>query len=157
MADAEHGLEFFKRGVGMFLDVRLEFFGVELAPMSPTRFRRQRPLLGGGQIPVNGTPRHVEPPDGLGFGAARLDEFHHPFPQVQRIGFHARKRIRLCVYVNVNCYSSILCPNSRTRRDKSLTGRNVGGQFAGCPSRCDSGLLNRWKSEREALRTRPSV
>ncbi len=105
MADAEHGLEFFERGVGMFLDVRLEFFGVELAPMSPTRFRRQRPLLGGGQIPVNGTPRHVEPPDGLGFGAARLDEFHHPFPQVQRIGFHARKRIRLCVYVNVNCYS----------------------------------------------------
>jgi len=108
MADAEHGLEFFKRGVGMFLDVRLEFFGVELAPMSPTRFRRQRPLLGGGQIPVNGTPRHVEPPDGLGFGAARLDEFHHPFPQVQRIGFHARKRIRLCVYVNVNCYISSL-------------------------------------------------
>ena len=106
MADAEHGLEFFERGVGMFLDVRLEFFGVELAPMSPTRFRRQRPLLGGGQIPVNGTPRHVEPPDGLGFGAARLDEFHHPFPQVQRIGFHARKRIRLCVYVNVNCYSN---------------------------------------------------
>ncbi len=105
MAHAEHGLEFFERGVGMFLDVRLEFFGVELAPMSPTRFRRQRPLLGGGQIPVNGTPRHVEPPDGLGFGAARLDEFHHPFPQVQRIGFHARKRIRLCVYVNVNCYT----------------------------------------------------
>ena len=113
MADAEHGLEFFERGVGMFLDVRLEFFGVELAPMSPTRFRRQRPLLGGGQIPVNGTPRHVEPPDGLGFGAARLDEFHHPFPQVQRIGFHARKRIRLCVYVNVNCYMAF-CGEGKT-------------------------------------------
>jgi len=80
MADAEGVLEFLEGGVRMFFDVRLEFFGVELAPMSPTRFRGQRALLGGGQIPVNGTPRHIEPPGRFGFGTARLDELHHSFP-----------------------------------------------------------------------------
>lgn len=80
MADAEGVLEFLEGGVRMLFDVRLEFFGVELAPMSPALFRGQRPLLGGGQIPVNRTPSHIEPPGGFGFGAARLDELHHPFP-----------------------------------------------------------------------------
>ena len=105
MADTEHGLNFFECGVGMFFDVRLEFFGVELAPMSPTRFRGQHPPFGGGQIPINGTPRQIKPPGGLGFGAARLDEFHHSFPQVQRIGFHAHNLISLCPNVNVKRYS----------------------------------------------------
>jgi hypothetical protein len=82
MAHAKDGLEFFERGIGMFFDVRLKFLGVELAPVSPTCFRRQRPLSGGGQIPINGTPRQIKPPGGLGFGAAALNEFHHPFPQV---------------------------------------------------------------------------
>ena len=80
MADAKRLLEFLEGGVGMFVDVRLEFLGVELAPMSPAFFRDQRAFSGGDQIPINGTPNQIEPPGGLGFGAARLDVFHHPFP-----------------------------------------------------------------------------
>ena len=80
MADAKHPLDFLEGGVGMFFDVRLEFLRVELAPMSPALFRGQRAFLGGDQIPVNGTPSQIKPPGGLGFGAARLDELHPPFP-----------------------------------------------------------------------------
>ena len=104
MADAEGLLEFLEGGVGIFFDVPLEFFRIEFAPMSPTGFGRQRPGLHGGQIAVNGAPTEFKAPDGLGFGAARLDEFHHPFPQVQGIGFHDRKPITLCPNVNVKCY-----------------------------------------------------
>ena len=105
MADAEGFLEFLEGGVGMFFDVRLELLGVELAPMAPARFRGQRPSFSGGQIPVNGTPRQIKPPGGLDFGTPALNEFHHPFPQVQRISFHAGKLITICPYVNVKCYS----------------------------------------------------
>jgi hypothetical protein len=80
MANAEDLLDFLEGGVGMFLDVNLEFLRVELAPMSPARFRGQRALFGGDQIPINGTPRQVKPPGGLGFRATALNEFHHPFP-----------------------------------------------------------------------------
>ena len=104
MADAEHGLEFLEGGVGMSFYMRLEFLGVELAPMSPALFWRQRTFLGGGQIPIHGTPGHLKPPRCLGFGAATLNEFHHPFPQVQRIGFHAHKPITLCPNVNMKYY-----------------------------------------------------
>ena len=89
MADAKHLLEFLEGGVGMVLDVNLEFLRVELAPMTPAGFGGQRPGLHGGQIAVNGAPTEIKAPGGLGFGAASLDEFHHPFPQVQRISFHA--------------------------------------------------------------------
>jgi hypothetical protein len=34
-----------------------------------------------------------------------LDEVHHPFPQVQRISFHALKPVTLCPNVNMKCYS----------------------------------------------------
>ena len=105
MADAEHGLQFFERGVRMFFNVCLKFLGVELAPSSPTGFRRQRILFGGVQIPVNGTPGQRKTPGGLGLGAAALNEFHHPLSQVQRIGFHARELISLCPNVNMKCYS----------------------------------------------------
>jgi len=105
MAHAKHGLEFFECGVRMFFDVRLKFFGVELAPLPPAFFRGQRAFLGGGQIPINGTARQVKPPGGPGLGAAALNEFHHPFPQVQRISLHARKPARLCPNVNMKCYS----------------------------------------------------
>ena len=105
MADAKHRLEFLEGGVGMFLDVRLEFLRVEFAPMAPTLFRGQRALFGGDQIPIDRTPGQIKPPGGLGFGAAALNEFHHPFPQVQRIGFHAHKPITLCPNVNMKCYS----------------------------------------------------
>jgi len=104
MADTEYLLQFFEGGVGVFLDFGTEFLRVELAPGSPARFRRQRPLLGGHQIPINRTPGQFKPPGGLGFGAASLNEFHHPFPQVQRIGFHARKPISLCPNVNMKFY-----------------------------------------------------
>src|SRR5271163_1475896 len=104
MAHAKHGLDFLERGIGMFFDMGLEFFGVELAPGSPTRFWRQGSLLGGDEIPINGTPRQVKPPAGLGLGTTALDEFHHPFPQVQRIGFHALKPSSLCPNVNMKCY-----------------------------------------------------
>ena len=89
MADPEDFLQFLERGIGMFFDVRLELLGVELAPMSPALLRGQRARFGGGQIPINGTPGQLKTPGGLGFGAAALNEFHHSFPQVQRIGFHA--------------------------------------------------------------------
>src|ERR1035438_4636306 len=105
MADAKHLLDFLEGGVGMFFDVRLKFFGVELAPFSPAGFRGERAGLAGFQIPVNGTPPHVKAPGGLGFGAAGLDEFHHPFPQVQRVSFHARKSVTICPNVNMNCYT----------------------------------------------------
>ncbi len=80
MADAEHLLEFLEGGVGMFFDLPLELLRVEFAPMTPARFRSQRAFLGGGQIPIDRTPGQIKPPGGLGFGAADLNEFHHPFP-----------------------------------------------------------------------------
>ena len=108
MADAKHLLEFLEGGIGMLFDLGLEFLRVEFAPVSPAGFRGQRAGFGGVQIPINGTPGQVEPPGGLGFGAARFDEVHHPFPQVQRICFHALKPITLCPNVNVKCYSEII-------------------------------------------------
>ena len=104
MADAKHFLEFFEGGVGMFFDVNLEFLRVELAPMTPAGFGGQRPRLHGVQIAVNGAPTELKAPGCLGFGAARLDEFHHPFPQVQCISFHAHKPITPCPNVNMKCY-----------------------------------------------------
>jgi len=95
----------------MFFDMRLELLGVELAPMPPALFRGQRALFGGDEIPINGTPSQIKPPGGLGFGAAALNEFHHPFPQVQRIGFHALKPITLCPNVNMKCYIFAGCPS----------------------------------------------
>jgi len=80
MADAKRLLEFLEGGVGVLVDVRLEFFGVELAPMAPTLFRGQRAFLGGDQIPINRTPSQIKPPGGLGFRAPALNEFYHPFP-----------------------------------------------------------------------------
>src|ERR1035438_1967331 len=108
MADTEHLLDFFKGGVGVFFDMGAEFLRVKLTPLSPARFRRQRTLLGRHQIPINGTAGQLKTPGGFDFGSATLDEFHHPFPQVQRIGFHARKLISLCPNVNMKCYSIYL-------------------------------------------------
>lgn len=80
MADAKDLLEFLESGIGMFLDVPLEFLRVELAPASPTGFRGQRSRPPGVQIAVNGAPSEFKAPGSLGFGATQLDEFHHPFP-----------------------------------------------------------------------------
>ena len=105
MADAKRFLEFLEGGVGMFFDMSLEFLRVEFAPMTPAGFGGERPRLHGVQIAVNGAPTQFKAPGSLGFGAAQLDEFHHPFPQVQRISFHARKPITLCPNVNMKFYS----------------------------------------------------
>ena len=90
----------------MFLDLSLEFLRVEFAPMTPAGFGSQRPCLHGVQIAVNGASAEIKTPGSLGFGAAARNEFHHPFPQVQRISFHALKPISLCPIINMKCYTS---------------------------------------------------
>ena len=105
MADTKHRLEFLEGGVGVGFDVRLEFLRVKLAPGSPALFRGERAFLSGRQIAVNRASPQIKPPGGLGLGAARIEEFDHPLPQVQRIGFHGHKSIRLCANVYMNCYS----------------------------------------------------
>ena len=104
MADAKHILKFLQRGVGMLLNMRLEFLWVELTPAPPALFRGQRPRLRGIQIPVNRASTEVEALSGFHFGTAFVDEFHYPVPQVQCIGFHAHKPITECTNVNVKCY-----------------------------------------------------
>ena len=105
MADTKYLLQFFERGVGVFLDLGTKFLRVELAPSSPTGFRSQCPLLDGIQIPINRTAGQIKPPGGLGLGTAALDEFDHSCSQVQRISFHAHKPIRICPNVNMKFYS----------------------------------------------------
>ena len=106
MADAKHVLDFLEGGVGMFFNVSLKFLRIEFAPMTPALFWGQRAFLGGDQIPVNGTSGQRIPSGGLGLGAAALNEFHHPFPQVQCISFHVRKPVMLRPNVNMKCYKS---------------------------------------------------
>ena len=106
MAHAEHLLDFFEGGVGVFFDMGAELLRVELAPMSPALFRGQRTLLGSAQIPVNRTPGQLKPPGGFDFGTAGLNEFHHPLPQVQCIRCHALNLTSPCPNVNVKRYSS---------------------------------------------------
>ena len=105
MADAECFLEFLERGIGMFFDVSLKFLRVEFAPMSPAGFGSQCPRFHCVQIAVNAAPGQFKAAGGLDFGAAALDEFHHPFPQVQCVCSHAHKPITLCPNVNMKCYS----------------------------------------------------
>ena len=90
MTHAKNGLEFLEGGVGMLFDMGTKFLRVEFAPFAPTRFRWQGAFLGGDQIPVNRTPGEGKMPGGFHFGTTTLNEFHHPLPQVQPIGFHAR-------------------------------------------------------------------
>ena len=80
MADAKGLLEFLEGGIRMLFDMDLKFLRVEFAPVAPTLFRGQRPRLHGVQIAVNGAPAQTKAPGGLDLGAARLNEFHHPFP-----------------------------------------------------------------------------
>jgi hypothetical protein len=96
MTDAEHLLEFFEGGVGMFFNMRPELLRVELAPAAPTGFGGQSALLGRRQIPVNRAPGQGKMPGGFHFGTAPLNEFYNPFPQIQRIRFH---HPNLSVYV----------------------------------------------------------
>jgi hypothetical protein len=105
MADAKRVLDFLEGGVGMIFNMSLKFLRIEFSPMTPALFLGSTlPFLGGGQIPINGTPGQIKTPGGLGLGAAALNEFHHPFPQVQCINFHLRKPIMPCPNVKMKCY-----------------------------------------------------
>ena len=106
MADRKHLLQFLEGGVGMFSDVNLEFLRVEFPPMTPTGFGSQHPRFHGGQIAIDRAPAQIKAPGGLDFGPTLVDELHHPFPQIQCIGFHAQKPITLCPNVNMK-YSTI--------------------------------------------------
>ena len=70
MADAKDLLEFLEGGIGMLFDVSLEFVGIELAPVAPARFGRQRSGLHGVQIAVHRAPTQFKAPGGLGLGSA---------------------------------------------------------------------------------------
>jgi len=89
MADAKDPLQFLERGVGLVAEVRLELGRSELAPVTPTGFGGQRVRFGGGQIAINRAFAQPKEPRGRGPRAARLDKFHHPLAQIQRVGFHA--------------------------------------------------------------------
>ena len=89
MTDRQAGGEFFKRGVGVFFDVGRKFLGIQLAPFPPARFGGEGASLGGGQIAVNRASSQVKTTCRLNLGTARLKKFHDPFPQIQRISFHA--------------------------------------------------------------------
>jgi len=56
MADAEDRLEFFERGVGVFLDMSAELLRVEFAPVTPTGFGGKRALWDGGEVAIDGAP-----------------------------------------------------------------------------------------------------
>ncbi len=103
MADAKGLLEFLERGAGMFFDVGLKFLRIEFAPMPPTGFGSQRPRFHGVQITVNTAPGKFKAAGRLHLGTAIIDKLHHPFPQVQRICFHALNPVTLCPNVNVKC------------------------------------------------------
>jgi len=60
--------------------------------------------LGSSQITVDGAPPKAKAPGGLDFGPAGVDKFHHPFTQIQAMGFQAHKPVRPCANVNVKCY-----------------------------------------------------
>ena len=105
MADGKHPLKFLEGGVGMRFDVNLEFLRIEFAPVAPAFLGGQRSRLRGGQIAVNRPPPEIKAPGGFDFGPALVDKLHHPFPQIQCIGFHAQKTIKLCANVNMKCYS----------------------------------------------------
>ena len=89
MADGQGGGDFFERGVRLFLDVGGKFLRIQLAPFSPARLGGQLPGFGGGQVAIDRAPSQVETSCRLNLGTAGLKKFHDPFPQIQRIGFHA--------------------------------------------------------------------
>jgi len=89
MADAKDGFEFFERGVGVRFNVGRKFLGIQFAPLAPALFGGEGSRRGGGQITIDGAPPQVEAPGRFRLGPASLNKFDDPFPQIQRIGFHA--------------------------------------------------------------------
>ena len=90
MTDVQGRGQFLERGLGMSFDVGQKFLGLERAPFPPARFGGERAGLGGGQIAIHRAPRHPKAAGRLDLGTALLQKLHHPFPQIQRIGFHAQ-------------------------------------------------------------------
>ena len=109
MADAKHLLEFLERGRRMLVDMGLQFLGVEFAPVPTTLLGSKRALLGGLQIAIDRAAGQAEAAGGLGLGTPFPDELDDPFPQIQRVSFHARKPILLCPNVNMKCYNCSTC------------------------------------------------
>lgn len=89
MTDAKDGFEFFERGVGVRFDVGRKFLRIELAPFAPALFGGEDTGLGGGQIAIDRAPPQIKAPGRFRLGTASLKKFDDPFPQVQRVGFHA--------------------------------------------------------------------
>ena len=79
VADGKDFLQFRQRGVGMFFDMGVELGRVEFAPRSPARFGGQSVGFDRRQVAVNRAPAQFKAPPGLHFGAAGLEEPHHPF------------------------------------------------------------------------------
>ena len=89
MADVKDRGEFLERGIGMLFNVGRKFLGIERAPLAPACFGGERARFGGGQIAIDRAPPQRKAAGRLDLGAASLKKFHDPFPQIQRIGFHA--------------------------------------------------------------------
>ena len=106
MAGAEDRLDFLADGIGMFFDKGRKFFEVELAPLPPNSFPGRACRVGrrpdsdkrnSAPTQIAGRPR---------LWRRRPGESSPPLPQVQRIGFPARKPSSLCPNVNMKCYRS---------------------------------------------------
>jgi hypothetical protein len=89
VADGEDGLEFVEGGVRVLADMGGELDGIELTPAAPSGLGGEGVGLGGGKVAIDGAFPQGEAPRGLGPRAAGVDELHDPFPQIQRVGFHA--------------------------------------------------------------------
>lgn len=121
MADSKHPLKFLEGRVQMRFDVGLESHRLEFAPLSPAFLEGQRSRSCGSQIAVNRPPPETKAPGGLDFGPTLVDELHHPFQQIQCIGFHTQTPIRLCANVNRKCYR--FCPWQAFRAEPVDNGR----------------------------------
>jgi hypothetical protein len=112
MADGQAGGEFVEGGVRLFFDVRRQFLGIQLAPFSPTGFGGERAGFGGGEIAINRAPGQVEVPCRCDLGTTGLHKFDDPFPQIQRVSFHAHS---LSPYVPMSMLIAIPPPPSDIR------------------------------------------
>ena len=89
MADLKDSGQFLERGLGMLFNVRRKSLGIERAPLAPACFGGERPGLGGGEVAIDRAPGQFEAAGRFNLGTAGLKKFHDPFPQIQRISFHA--------------------------------------------------------------------
>ena len=105
MADAQGGLQFLERGVGMFFHFGQQLGRVEFAPGTPARLGGQSVGFNRRQITVNRAAPHPKVPPGLRLGPSGLKKSHHSFAQIQSISFHPHNLISYCPNVDVKYYS----------------------------------------------------